>query len=212
LPHRAERFAEGSMKGYAFDKASVLLVDDSVWMRVILRQMLKALGFSHIQETDNAESALASVQTAPPDIVLADWDMRPMNGLELTQRIRRLSGEARFAPVIMISAFSTLGNVLAARNAGVSEFLVKPVAPQTLYHHLVAVIERPRMFVEAPGYAGPDRRRKDADGAGHNRRRSDQPEPALPPGMADRQLSQAEISAIMNGAADSVTERMEAHG
>ena len=201
------------MRGYAFDKASVLLVDDSPWMRVILRQMLKALGFTHIQETDNAESALTIVQTAPPDIVLADWDMRPMNGLELTRRIRRLPGEARFAPIIMISAFSTLGNVLAARNTGVSEFLVKPVAPQTLYHHLVAVIERPRMFVEAPGYAGPDRRRKDAaDGAGQNRRRGDQDQPVLPSGAADRQLSQAEISAIMNGATDTMATPMEARG
>jgi len=205
------------MKGYAFDKASVLLVDDSAWMRVILRQMLKALGFSHIQEADNAESALASVRAAPPDIVLADWDMRPMNGLELTRRIRRLPDEARFAPIIMISAFSTLGNVLAARNAGVSEFLVKPVAPQTLYHHLVAVIERPRMFVEAPGYSGPDRRRRDVeDGTAPRRRGGDQPVPSLPPGAAERQLSQAEISAIMNGATNPMTapmvEPMEARG
>ncbi|WP_448190196.1 response regulator [Azospirillum sp. sgz301742] len=201
------------MKGYAFDKASVLLVDDSAWMRVILRQMLKALGFSHIAETDNGESALATVKTSPPDIVLADWDMRPMNGLELTRRIRRLPGEARFAPVIMISAFSTLGNVLAARNAGVSEFLVKPVAPQTLYHHLVAVIERPRMFVEAPGYSGPDRRRRDVpDGAGHNRRRGDREQPPLPPNLTERQLSQAEISAIMNGVMDPMAEPMEARG
>ena len=200
------------MKDYAFDRASVLVVDDSVWMRVILRQMLKSLGFSRIQETESAEAALALVENAPPDIVLVDWDMAPMNGLELTRRIRRLPGEARFVPVIMISAYSTLGNVLAARNAGVNEFLVKPASPQTLYHHLVAVIERPRLFVEAPGYTGPDRRRKGAADTGTPRRRSTDHDAPRPQGPADMHLTQSEISAIMSGAADVPAQPAEARG
>lgn len=201
------------MKDYAFDRASVLVVDDSVWMRVILRQMLKSLGFSRIQESDSGESAMAAVKASPPDIIMADWDMKPMNGLELTRRIRRLPDDARFVPVIMISAFSTLGNVLAARSAGVSEFLVKPVSPQTLYHHLVAAIERPRMFVEAPGYAGPDRRRKEAIGStAHRRRSTDDDASSLPPGDLDMQLSQRQISAIMSGTSEPQPQRMEARG
>lgn len=198
------------MKAYAFDRASVLVVDDSVWMRVILRQMLKSLGFSRIQEAESGEAALSLVEAAPPDIVLVDWDMKPMNGLELTRRIRRLPGEARYIPVIMISAYSTLGNVLAARNAGVNEFLVKPASPQTMYHHLVAVIERPRLFVEAPGYSGPDRRRRGASEENAPRRRSSDHQPQPPQGPADLQLSQSEISAIMNGTADVPKQRMEA--
>ncbi|WP_146208766.1 response regulator [Azospirillum sp. TSO22-1] len=197
------------MKAYAFERASVLLVDDSVWMRVILRQMLKSLGFSRIHEAEAGDAALALVDSAPPDIVLVDWDMKPMDGLELTRRLRRLPGEARYVPVIMISAYSTLGNVLAARNAGVNEFLVKPASPQTMYHHLVSVIERPRPFVEAPGYRGPDRRRRGASDDDTPRRRStDHQSPPL--GPADRPLSQSEITAIMGGATTLPAQPMEA--
>ncbi len=197
------------MKGYAFGKASVLMVDDSAWMRIILRQMLVAIGFSRIREAENGEAALAAVQAAAPDLVLTDYDMLPMSGLELTRRIRRLPNDARFVPVIMVSAHSTLGNVLAARNAGVTEFLVKPVALQTFYHHLVAVIERPRPFIEAAGYNGPDRRRREvAGGAGHSRRSTDAAAAAPPPEGDDVELSQDEISAIMNGAANALNKRM----
>ncbi|HYH37227.1 MAG TPA: response regulator [Azospirillum sp.] len=198
------------MKAYAFDRASVLLVDDSVWMRVILRQMLKSLGFSRIQEAEGGDAALALIGSAPPDIVLVDWDMKPMDGLELTRRIRRLPGEARYVPVIMVSAYSTLGNVLAARNAGVNEFLVKPASPQTMYHHLVSVIERPRLFIEAPGYRGPDRRRRGASDEGTPRRRSTDHQPQQPQGPADRPLSQSEITAIMGGATALPVQPMEA--
>lgn len=200
------------MKDYAFDRASVLVVDDSVWMRVILRQMLKSLGFSRIQEAGAGEAALTVADAAPPDIILIDWDMKPMNGLELARRIRQLPGEARFTPVIMISAYSTLGNVLAARNAGVNEFLVKPASPQTLYHHLVAVIERPRLFVEAPGYSGPDRRRKGDSDAGTPRRRRTDGEPQPLQASADLHLSQSEISAIMSGATEVPKQRVGARG
>jgi len=188
------------MKGYSFERASVLLVDDSVWMRAVLRQMLKALGFAQIHEASSGASALGKLDTIRPDIILTDWDMEAMSGLDLTHRIRRLPGEERFTPVIMISAYSMLSNVLAARNAGVTEFLVKPVSPQALYHRLVAVIERPRAFVEAPGYVGPDRRRRaDEEYRGPKRRSVDEGSaPAAARQIPDVSLTQEEISEIMS--------------
>lgn len=190
------------MTGYKFERASVLIVDDSPWMRAILRRMLTTLGFGRIVEAGDGASALEAVARHTPDIVLADWDMKPMDGVELTRRIRRLpEGEARFVPVIMVSAFRTLENVLTARNAGVTEFLVKPVSPRTLYQHLVTVIERPRLFVEAPDYAGPDRRRRDGTDYGGPPRH--EPERGgsrhTPPALRTLPgLSQAEISAVMH--------------
>ncbi|MCW2239485.1 response regulator [Azospirillum canadense] len=188
------------MKGYAFDRASVLLVDDSVWMRAVLRQMLKALGFTRVTEADSGVAALNKLEALQPDVILTDWDMQPLNGLDLTRRIRRLPGQERFTPIIMISAYSRLSNVLAARNAGVSEFLVKPLSPQALYHRLAAVIERPRPFIEAPNYIGPDRRRQGAEGyLGRKRRQSDQG-PVADGGrrLPDVPLTQEDISDIMS--------------
>lgn len=198
-PSRAE--AKSIMKAYAFGRASVLLVDDSMWMRRILRNMLKSLGFSQIYEAANGTAALATIEAARPDVILTDWDMHPMSGLELTQCIRRLPSEVRYTPIIMISAHGRLSNVLAARNAGVTEFLVKPMSPQALHHRLVAVIERPRAFIEAPEYIGPDRRRRTEGTDNPGRRQSDRetaPPSVATRGREDRQLNQSEISDIMS--------------
>lgn len=191
------------MTNYAFNQASVLLVDDSVWMRLILINILKAVGFVHIHEAVNGTAALTLIDTLWPDIVLTDWEMQPMDGLELTRRIRRLSGKVRFTPIVMISAHSFLGNVLAARNAGVTEYLVKPVSLNALYQRIVAVVEHPRSFVEAPGYVGPDRRRHtSAAYHGPQRRELDRHadgERTMTGTDMQTSLTQDEVSTIMAG-------------
>ena len=86
--------------------------------------------------------------------------MEPMDGLELTKLIRGNESNNRYAPIIMITAFSEIARVTLARDAGVNEILVKPIAATTLFTRIRAVIERPRLFVEAESYFGPDRRRR----------------------------------------------------
>jgi two-component system, chemotaxis family, chemotaxis protein CheY len=169
----ADAAEEAKMERYSFENASLLLVDDSIWMRAVIRKMVRTLGFTQIYEADCGENALARVIALQPDIILTDWDMKPMNGLELTFNIRRLDSPVRFTPIIMVSAYNTLSNIIAARNAGITEYLVKPVSPAALYKRFVAVIERPRPIVEAAGYIGPDRRRHKDDNGPLKRRQVD---------------------------------------
>lgn len=183
------------MKEYSFANAGIMVIDDSAWMSAVLRQMLKSIGFTRIDTVSNPTNALTLLESSAPDILLTDWDMPGMDGLELTRRVRRLAGDVRFLPIVMVSAYGTLGCVTAARNAGVTEFLVKPVSPHSLYRHLVAVIERPRLFIEAPGFVGPDRRRSTGTNTTPHRRRASDIVSMDP----ETRLDQDQITALMSG-------------
>jgi DNA-binding response OmpR family regulator len=95
-----------------------------------------------------------------PDIVLTDWAMPVFDGLELTQRIRQPGANANpYAPVIMLTGHSEKKRVVAARDAGVTEFLAKPISAKSLYQRILNVVVNPRPFIKTSGYFGPDRRR-----------------------------------------------------
>src|SRR5690606_23036594 len=94
-------------------------------------------------------------------IVIADWMMKPMNGIAFTERVRTDKKSPNpYVPIILMTGFSERRRVIEARDAGVTEFLVKPFTARDLYKRIVQVIERPRQFVRAENFFGPDRRRK----------------------------------------------------
>ena len=101
--------------------------------------------------------------------------MSPMDGLELTRKVRSATGVSNpFVPIVMTTANSEERHVIQARNAGVTEFLVKPLTVRSVYSRLCAIIERPRVFVNGGGYLGPDRRRRnDPSYSGAMRREAD---------------------------------------
>jgi DNA-binding response OmpR family regulator len=87
--------------------------------------------------------------------------MKPMDGLEFTREIRLSKRSINpFMPIIMITGHTEKHRVEAARDAGVTEFLAKPITPHSLYSRLAEIVERPRAFVRSESYFGPDRRRK----------------------------------------------------
>jgi DNA-binding response OmpR family regulator len=95
-----------------------------------------------------------------PDIVITDWAMPIFDGIELTQMIRQPGASANpFVPIIMLTGHSEKRRVVAARDAGVTEFLVKPLSARALYERIVNVVVNPRPFVRTKTYFGPDRRR-----------------------------------------------------
>ena len=108
---------------------------------------------------------------------MCDWEMKPMSGLDLVRQIRSdPTGPHAFLPIIMVTAQSSADRVTMARDAGVTEFLAKPVTVRGICARLVDVCERPRRFLRAPAYFGPDRRRRrDPKWAGALRRRADAP-------------------------------------
>ena len=118
-----------------------------------------------------------------------------MDGLEFTRKVR-LSRESPnvFTPIIMVSGHSERGRIIAARDTGVNEFVVKPISAQSLFDRIQAVIERPRPFVRVKRYFGPDRRRKTVEHGGEERRVA-KPATAAP---SDQAMSHSEVNALFN--------------
>lgn len=148
---------------YSFENLSFLLVDDNEPMRRLVRTILHQLGSHDIVEAPEGEEALDLLRGQPVDIVVCDMMMRPMDGIAFTHSVRQ-DGHSpnRFLPIIMTSAYSEPDKVVAARDAGVTEFLAKPLSVTALYQRVMAVVERPRPFVRNGAYFGPLRRGIDA--------------------------------------------------
>lgn len=154
----------------------VLIVDDNQHMRTILRELLRAVGIREAREARDAVEALDIMKTTSTDLVLVDLSMPVIDGVEFTHMVRTSSDSPNpYVPIIMITGHSARSKVLAARDAGVNEFVAKPVTAKSLMQRLTAIVERPRPFVRTATYFGPDRRRKaDPDYQGPFRRAGDQ--------------------------------------
>lgn len=161
----------------------VLIVDDHEPTRRILSAMLLGAGIRRIKQAENGEDALALVRTWSPDVAFFDYHMGEMDGVGLTKAVRLMKhGADRFLPIIMMTAHSDEVRMRNARDAGVSEIIVKPATTSIVLDRLSRVIFKPRPFVETPDYFGPDRRRHaDADDDGPRRRSTDAAAPIAEP-------------------------------
>lgn len=147
--------------GYKFEKLSILIVEDTEPMRTLLGDILKTLGVGRIFFSTEGQDGFQKVVDNRPDIVICDWLMEPVNGLELVEMIRNHPNSPNpLLPVIMMTGFSALPRVERARDMGTTEFLVKPFSAKDLAKRIAYVIEKPRDFIKAPEYFGPDRRRR----------------------------------------------------
>ena len=144
----------------AFDKLRVVVIDDNEHMRILLHSMLTAFGIRTVVGDSNGKSGFATVQSIRPDFVVTDFAMHPCDGVELVKMIRALPGPISYLPIIMCPGHGERHYIERARDAGITEFLSKPVTARDLYMRIMEVIERPRQFVKAPTFIGPDRRRK----------------------------------------------------
>ncbi len=146
---------------YDVTKLRVLIVDDNPHLRRLLWTILNSLEIKAVTEADEGGQGLMELRNSKPNIVFIDWEMSPMNGVEMVQRIRQMDNDLhRFVPIIMMSGHPELHRILEARDAGATEFLAKPLSTRAVFDRLVAVIEKPRDFVRTKGFFGPDRRRR----------------------------------------------------
>jgi len=161
------------MMGYRLDRLAVLIVDDNQHMRSLVRTILESLGVTQIMEARDGAHALEKMSQTQIDLLVADWNMEPMDGLDLTRHLRT-SPESpdQFVPVIMLSGHTERARVMQARDAGVTEFMAKPVSARSLYARIVSIIENPRPFVRTSDYFGPDRRRQMLPFEGPDRRKA----------------------------------------
>jgi two-component system chemotaxis response regulator CheY len=137
-----------------------LVIDDNAHMRRILRMLLHSYGSREVYEAEDGAAGLDAFNHYLPDIVITDWVMPIFDGLEVTRIIRQDGTNPNpYVPIIMLTGYSEKKRVVAARDAGVTEFLAKPISSQALYQRILSVVANPRPFVKAKGYFGPDRRR-----------------------------------------------------
>ena len=143
-----------------FNKLRFLVCDDNPHMRRILRTLLHSFGAREVYESEDGATALEMYSHYVPDIVITDWSMPIFDGLELAQMIRQPESKGNpFAPIIMLTGHSEKRRVTVARDAGVTEFLAKPISAKGLYQRILNVVANPRPFIKTKTYFGPDRRR-----------------------------------------------------
>ena len=139
----------------------VLLVDDNQHMRSIVSAVLGGVGVSQVRECWDGAEALSALRQWSADVAIVDFHMAPVDGVEFTRMVRNAADSPNpFLPIIMLTGYSERSRVMEARDAGVTEFIVKPVTARSVLNRLNNVIHNPRPFVRTEDYFGPDRRRK----------------------------------------------------
>ena len=141
-------------------RLKVLVVEDQPEMGCLLADLLRELGVSEVRLAGDAPDAFEIFQKFDADLILTDWSPG-LSGVAFLNVLRR-SGLSRnnFVPVMMVSAYTDPDHVRVARDAGINEFLAKPITASRLYSRIKAIFENPRAFVRDPSYVGPDRRRR----------------------------------------------------
>jgi two-component system chemotaxis response regulator CheY len=117
----------------------VLVVDDYSTMRRIIRNLLAQIGFADVDEAADGPTALKKLQSGGYTLVISDWNMEPMTGLQLLQEVRGNS-QLKALPFIMVTAESKTENVVAAKEAGVSNYIIKPFNAETLKKKIDSVL------------------------------------------------------------------------
>ncbi len=159
------------MKNFDLTQLSVLVVEKHAPMRSMIRGILRELGISKIEDAATTEKGFEEFNHNGPDIVLIDW-APDFDGIGLLDKIRTDENSGNpFAPVIMISAHGEADRVIEARDAGMTEYLTKPISAKSLYQRIASIVASERPFVRVSDFFGPDRRRK-KEAFGDNERRA----------------------------------------
>lgn len=143
------------------DKFAILLAEDDHSLSNLVKQVLQSLGFKNVTVASNGRIALEKALERPFQIIITDWEMKPMSGIEFVKNLRTLVPVPnRYAPVLMFTGRTSIDDVKTARDIGVNEFLAKPFTAAELSKRMLLAIQNPRQFVVSSYYVGPDRRRK----------------------------------------------------
>jgi CheY-like chemotaxis protein len=166
---------------YNFGSMNVLVVDHNKHMLTVVQTILQGFGVRNIRSALDAGEAFECLRSFAADLIVCEYLLTPVTGLEFVHMVRTAKDSRDpLIPMLMLTSHSEYDNVVAARDAGITEFVAKPVSPTVLYKHVIAIIEHPRQFVRSKKFFGPDRRRlTNGDFEGSDRRdKSQQPEDA----------------------------------
>jgi CheY-like chemotaxis protein len=158
--HRRHSAVAVAMVRIEFNRLRFLVIDDNAHMRRIMRTLLHGFGTREVYEAEDGAAGLEAFNHYLPDLIITDWAMPIFDGIELTQMIRQPNANSNpYIPIIMLTGHSEKKRVMAARDAGVTEFLAKPISAKGLYQRILNVVAKPRPFIRTKTYFGPDRRR-----------------------------------------------------
>jgi two-component system chemotaxis response regulator CheY len=143
---------------------SILVIDDSQYMRKIVRNLLLNVGVKEVYEAGDGVSGLEAIRNIEPDIVILDWELPMLNGAELVRIVRSPDVfPVPHVPIIMLSSHADRTRVIEASQIGVNEYLVKPVSAKSLLDRIVSILANPRPLVRVGDYYGPQPRRQFAE-------------------------------------------------
>jgi DNA-binding response OmpR family regulator len=145
----------------ALQRINVLLLDGDSRMLEIERNVLRDVGFTNIFMGRDGEDGMRVMEKNDISLVITDWNMHPMDGIEFIKRVRsRTESPNYYVPIIFLTAQAEPADVLTARDSGITEFVVKPFTVKGLVDRIIAIINNPRSFILAPNFKGHDRRRR----------------------------------------------------
>lgn len=179
---------------YKLNNVAVLVVDSNHNHMQLIKEVLRPLGVTRIAECTNAKDALTYLENNVVDIIFTEWHMDgEVDGMGLVDWIRKNPASKNvFVPIIMVTAQSEEWKVMKARDAGITEFLVKPFSAKTMARRITVVIENPRQFVRTDDFFGPDRRRHRVSNYTGEERRKDMME------KGDQQMSDDAVEKLLN--------------
>jgi CheY-like chemotaxis protein len=141
----------------------VLLVDDELYTRKVIRALLMAIGISKIYEAGDGRSGLEAIENLAPDLVLVDWEMPGIDGPTFVRTVRQPETFPRpDVPIIMLTGHGERAKVVEAVRLGIHEYLLKPVSSQALHDRILAVVAHPRKMVRIGSFYGPEPRAQGA--------------------------------------------------
>lgn len=183
------------MSGNGLGALSVLVIDDSDLMVRLISTVLNGLGITKRDRAyDGIEGWEKAIKTKP-DLIIMDLSMPKCTGLMLTKRLRDpKQSPIPLVPIIMVSGHTEAVHVHDARDAGITEFLAKPITAERLYKRIVNVVNNPRAFVSASDFLGPDRRRRDGGAPEGDDRRK-----AAPVAVGQAQAPAKKINPVITG-------------
>lgn len=139
---------------------SILVVDDNKHMHSIVKAILNSMRVKNIRFSDDASDAFLEMRQWRPDIVITDWAMQPLDGLDFVRLVRKGGDSPNpYIPIILLTGHTEMSRVVEARDTGVTEILAKPISIKSLYSRIASIVLTPRPFVNSKNYFGPCRRR-----------------------------------------------------
>jgi len=147
---------------YVLDNIKVMVIDDNKHMTALVVEILLALNVRDVVSVSDAAKAFTELKHFCPDVILVDWNMQPLDGLDFVRLVRTAKDSPNpFVPIIMLSGYTEYRRVTEARDAGVNEFLAKPISAKSIYQRMISIIDNPRPFIRTKNYFGPCLRRQD---------------------------------------------------